>query len=196
MPKGSKTGGDGPGAKAKQQKAQALKEKEQKSKAKNEKAEDANWAQGANVRGERRLQTELEKEEEKKQRAAEKKALLAQEEAELSNLKAPKGKARKAQNAKKKKNDFGALDEFIAAEEKEKAKKASARNRVSDMPDLGENLNRKKAAEEKEGIHSATGLENAIAALEVATASKGEIDMHPEKRMKGAFSAFEEARME
>ena len=96
-----------------------------------------------------------------------------------------------------KKGDFSALDEYLAEEKKEKAKKEKTRNRTTDVQPLHKNLNRQKAAEESKGIFSATGVENAISALSLATKNDSDSpsDRNPEKRMKAAYMAFEERRL-
>lgn len=137
----------------------------------------------------------LEKEAEKKQKALEKKLLLAAEEAELDNMKKPKGKARKGQKAKKKKNDFSALDAYLEEEKKDKKKKDNSRNKISNMQDLTQNLNKKKAEDEAKGIHSGTGIDGALDALSLAQSSPDKLDRNPEKRMKAAYAEFEERRM-
>ncbi|CAL4095425.1 unnamed protein product, partial [Meganyctiphanes norvegica] len=78
-------------------------------------------------------------------------------------------------------------------EEQEKAA-AEESNKVQlethlDTP-LMENLNREEAE-----IVSGSGVDAALTALTMADSSPAAVDKHPEKRMAGAFRAFEEARM-
>lgn len=112
-------------------------------------------------------------------------------------MRAPKGKTRKGQRAKKKKgNDLSMLDDFLAQEKKEKVQKQKARNKVTDMQVLAKNSNKQKTLDEAKGIFSGTGVDNALSALKISTASDSKVaDRNPEKRMKGAYLAFEERRM-
>ena len=196
MGKSRDTSGGMRGAKAKAQKAAALEAKQQKAAKEKEKKLAAEWAEGSNTRANKKKEIEAEKDEAKRQRAAAKKALLAQENEELSKMKAPKGKARKAQKARKGKQDFSALNAYFEEEKKKQAKKASRKTRVGEMPKLSINKNRQKSEEESKAIYSATGIDNAVSALNLATGgSTSPTDRHPEKRAKAAYLAFEEQRL-
>lgn len=196
MGKLKKSGEDTRGAKAKAQKAAARKAKEESQNKLKAAKVDAEWKVGANSRSQAKEKANQEKQEEKLRRALEKKAQLEAEESELSRMKKPKGKARKAQKAKSKKNDFSALNAFLEEEEKEKAKKAASKSRITDMQPLTKNTNKEKALEEANGIYNATGIENALEALNVASLGDSPVDKHPEKRAKAAYLAFETRRMQ
>ena len=106
----------------------------------------------------------------------------------------PAGKARKAANAAKGKEDFSMLDAYLDSTKKkaDKAKPASASNVTKQVdPLLLPNLNRVLAAEAAEGHVDATGLDNALAALGVDEGKPGE--KGPSR--KAAYAAFEEEAM-
>ncbi len=59
------------------------------------------------------------------------------------------------------------------------------------------NVNKERAEGEAEGtLFEASGIDGALGVLSIASfASKDEEDLHPERRMKGAYIAFEEKEM-
>mmetsp|Transcript_13725 Transcript_13725/g.22387 ORF Transcript_13725/g.22387 Transcript_13725/m.22387 type:complete len:227 (+) Transcript_13725:310-990(+) len=188
-----KKGGDdggGPGQKAKAQKAASRMEKEALAKQKKEARVEANWKDGANEREERRRKEQEAKEAAKLAAKQAKLDALAADEAELRNMKPATSKARKA-SKKKKKNDMSMLDAFLEDENKAKAAKAKKSAGFSSAPKdlLKPNMNRANANAEKEGTISASGLDNALAALAV-----GEDDSKTPGR-KALFMAFEEREM-
>ena len=122
---------------------------------------------------------------------AAKKAAEEGDEVEISQMRQSR-KAKKAQKGKKKKNDFSMLDEYLKEESKAKAKK-NANSRVSEQVPLHQNLNRKRAEEEAQGVFSATGIDSALAAVDLSTKSGADaVDKHPERRMKAKFKEYEE----
>lgn len=101
-------------------------------------------------------------------------------------------KAKKAQKGKKKKNDLSMLDEYLKEESKSKAKKKQPSNVTEQLP-LQKNVNRQRAEEEAQGVFSATGIDNALAAVDLSSKSGNEaVDKHPERRMKAKFKEYEE----
>ena len=62
---------------------------------------------------------------------------------------------------------------------------------VLDLP-LNENPNHLLRDRKLEGHHDASGIDEAI---EVLSVSEKKVDIHPEKRMKAAYTAFEEREL-
>lgn len=151
---------------------------------------DLAWEDGANSRAKKKAQEAAERERRRLEQQALKKAAEAQDALETENLER-KGKTKKGggnrSKGKKKKNDLSMLDAYLNDEAKSKAKK-----RGTKQPDLlFENLNRKKAQEEAEGVFSGTGLDSALAAVELTASGQDKVDEHPERRMKARFKDFE-----
>jgi len=193
MPRGE----GGPGAKAKAQKLVAQHEKEDAAAKKKEARVAAQWEDGANQRAIARQKEQEAKEAAKEAAKAAKKAAEEADAADLSKMRAPAGKARKAASQKKKKNDMSLLDAYLADEKKTKAKKAAVKaaqqgiTTESDQNDLLKpNLNRERAAAAAEGHVEASGLDDALAALDVG----GKPNEKGPSR-KAAYMAFEEAAM-
>lgn len=117
--------------------------------------------------------------------------MLAEENLELSKMKAPKGKLRKAQLKNKHKvPDFGDLNankkkknNLFGAKKKKKKKKT-----ISEKP-LEPNLNRQKIEN-----GNATGIDAALNLMSL-TSFKSSEERHPERRAKAAFRSFEEREM-
>ena len=64
------------------------------------------------------------------------------------------------------------------------------------MEPLRANTNRQRAEEQVKGIFSGSGIESAIEAMTLATATGSkQTDRNPEKRMKAAYLGFEERRL-
>mmetsp|Transcript_7507 Transcript_7507/g.14855 ORF Transcript_7507/g.14855 Transcript_7507/m.14855 type:complete len:413 (+) Transcript_7507:204-1442(+) len=212
--KGGK-GGDadeprGPGAKAKAQKLAAQKAKEGEAAAKKEARVAANWEDGANAKADARRKAAEEKERAKLAAAQAKKEAEANDNVELSKMRAPVGKARKAAKAKKSKNDLSLLDAFLDGEKKDaKAKAAKKAAQAGEKPlpanvepqmELRPNLNRVRAEEAAQGHIEASGLDAALAAFEASSlqdsssgvGSAAAAVSHKGPNRKMLFSAFEE----
>ena len=103
--------------------------------------------------------------------------------------------AKKAEQARKK----AEKDAIIAAEEKEarvapKNTKAAAKKTASkglDLTQLDEDAPKEDAA-----ALNATGIDDALDALDITTGAGVKIDKHPERRFKAAFAAYEERRLD
>uniref|UniRef100_A0A7S3LGM5 Coiled-coil domain-containing protein n=1 Tax=Aplanochytrium stocchinoi TaxID=215587 RepID=A0A7S3LGM5_9STRA len=178
------------GQKAKLQKKEAMTKKQAKVEGQKKAKEDEHWQVGANSREEKRAADAAAKDAAKLAKKEAKSAALKAEEEELSKMRAPKGKARKAAKAKKSKNDLNLLDAFMAEEEKAKSKKTEKEKK--DDVFVVHNPNREKAVQQEKGIYNATGIDDAINALELSGAS----EQHPEKvNLKAAFKEYEEREM-
>ncbi|KAI6244759.1 hypothetical protein HI914_07212 [Erysiphe necator] len=101
--------------------------------------------------------------------------------------------AKKAEQARKK----AEKDALLAEEEKnaratpKNSKVAVKKSKGLDLRDLdGEDVRSKK-----EFTLNATGIDNALDALSLATGSAAKIDKHPERRFKAAYAIFEERRL-
>lgn len=191
---GAEGGGGGPGAKAKAQKAKAQAEKEKTNAHANEARKASQWSDGADARGNKKKQDQEQKDAEKAAQRQAKKDLEAREDAELTNMKPAAGKARKAAKAKskKKKNDLSAIDAFLGEEAKAaKTKAAKAKPAGEDM--LRPNRNREKGEAVAKGDVDASGVDNALAALDMQDAAATAGGKKPNR--KALHMAFEEAEM-
>lgn len=143
--------------------------------------EDAYWRDEDKhvMRKEQRKEEKEKRRLEQLERRKEAQRLLEEEDARLKGGKAPRGpsKLTRAQIE-------DTLRREPAARDVEPAEKARSHLEVP----LEENLNRRGA---DEGSVEARTIEDAIAALSVAE----EADRHPERRMRAAFTAFEEAQL-
>mmetsp|Transcript_1784 Transcript_1784/g.2535 ORF Transcript_1784/g.2535 Transcript_1784/m.2535 type:complete len:229 (+) Transcript_1784:132-818(+) len=189
MGKLKKGGEDTRGMKAKAQKKEAMAAKQAQAQERKNAEEDAKWQEGTNSRQAKKASEAAAKEAARLAKKEAKAAALAAEEAELGKMRAPKGKARKAAKSKKKKNDLSLLNEFLAEEEKGKKKQEKAKLKAQDP--LSHNPNRQRAEEEAAGIYNASGIENAINALEIANKT----EKPTEKSLKAAFMEYEEKMM-
>jgi len=149
---------------------------DEKKRVEKEETEDAAWEdndKGANKKAQRKKE-----EEDKRKGALERKRLaaelLAEEEAGLEvKAKTPQKKVTQAELSR------------MREEEKEKANSAKEEKEEP----IPENLNRVMT-----DVEVAESVEEAIEALSVAQAEE-EVDQHPEKRMKAAWTAFEQGRI-
>jgi len=163
----------GENSKAAAARARKLDAAKQNEEAQNQAIEDALWAESD--KHVQRKQQRKEDKMKKKQETVEKKAQLrALEEEEMSSL---KGISKVASNK------VTRADIATAQEQQEKGPNKS---RLVDLP-LEENVNRV----EVEGIE-ARNVDDAIAALSI---NPQELDRHPERRMKAAYQAFEDANL-
>ncbi|OXA59999.1 coiled-coil domain-containing protein 124 [Folsomia candida] len=174
-----KKGENSKAVEAKARKAEAAKQvKDKKEKA----AEDASWEDNDRnlARKQNRKAEEEKKRLEKLQRKNESKALEEQEKESIVVSKTPAvQKVTQAQIEAER-------------ERREAAARKSAKNNASipKVAPLVENLNRSTAVEE------ATTVDEALKMLTVSDDADGDgIDRHPERRVKAAYNAFEEARL-
>lgn len=183
--------------------------------------EDANWKKGSNVKGEARANAAAEKADEQARKRAEKAALLAAEEADMSGK--PKVKLTNLKKkGGKKKNDLSLLEDALVgnADKKAKADKRAARLR-KDAEELRRKEKEQKKKDEMKSLDplmantnamignsignegrlnesldptaiEASGIDSALANMKL---SSGVVDDHPEKRMKALHKAFEEKMM-
>eukprot|EP00270_Netrium_digitus_P021791 TRINITY_DN954_c0_g2_i1.p1 TRINITY_DN954_c0_g2~~TRINITY_DN954_c0_g2_i1.p1 ORF type:complete len:240 (+),score=96.19 TRINITY_DN954_c0_g2_i1:92-811(+) len=196
------------GVNSKAEEAKARKESaaaEKKEKEKKEK-EDAQWRdEGATSKAAKKREEDERKKAEAAAKRAEAKKLAEQEEREMEKV-AKKGvvkgdklsatsssskiTAAKLQEIREKEQK--ALQERMAMEQKKK-------ERVVGADEYGRSL---EVANENrmESLVDAHSLDEAISQLHLSsgtgeTSSKQPVDMHPEKRLKAAYKAFEEAQL-
>lgn len=100
---------------------------------------------------------------------------------------------KKAEAARKKKERDAQLAEEEASQPSKpkgaNAKSAQKKSRGLDLGQLDAPTNEKGAS------ISATGIDNALDALSLASKDTSKIDRHPERRFKAAYAAFEERRL-
>ncbi|KXG46385.1 Protein of unknown function DUF1014 [Penicillium griseofulvum] len=133
-------------------------------------------------------------------KAAEDQKKAAEEEKEWkkgskSNAKKEDAESKKAEAARKK----AERDALLAAEEASQPAKAKGANAKTAQKktrglDLSQ-LDDAPAGSKKESALSATGIDNALDALSLASKDTSKIDRHPERRFKAAYAAFEERRL-
>ncbi|KAI9672086.1 MAG: hypothetical protein M1831_001899 [Alyxoria varia] len=147
-------------------KAEAAAQKQAAEDAKKGKVEEEQWSKGAKTNAKKDAAAEKAAEAERKK--AEKAALLAAEEAAQPSK--PKASSQ-SKGAQKKSKGTLDLSQLEGGEDPEKKKGASL---------------------------SATGIDNALDALSLtnSTGKNDKIEMHPERRFKAAYAAFEERRLE
>ena len=195
-------------------------EKSKKAEEEDQRREAASWNEGTKDSSKAAL--DAAKEEEKRRKAAEKAAILAEEEANNSGIKkaagsklkkkgkddfdllnaalanAPKTKAQKEAEAKKKLDDEKKLKELEARERKESQKKAAedeirknaAKGIIMNHTDeLMVHINNHL---DEEDFDDATGLDAALGLMSMG--STGSAD-RPEKRMKAAYNAYYEYQL-
>ena len=197
-------------------------EKSKKEQEEDERRESASWNVGSKDSSKAAL--DAAKEEEKRRKAAEKATILAEEEANNAGIKkaagsklkkkgkddfdllnaalanAPKTKAQKEAEAKKKLDEEKKKIELEAREKKEAQKKAAqdeirkneAKGIVMNHTDellvpINNHLN-------EEDFDDATGLDAALDLISMGSGSGGSSD-HPEKRMKAAYNAYYEYQL-
>ena len=83
------------------------------------------------------------------------------------------------------------IQELQEKESKERQKLESCTGGAEALP-LNENPNHLLRERKLEGHHDASGIDEAIDVLSV---SEKKVDIHPEKRMKAAYTAFEEREL-
>lgn len=170
MPKKFGTNTKSAEARARREEAkQAEKEKKQRE------AEDALWKEDDKhiLRKQHRKE---EKEKKKQEQLNRKAALKAAYEEEMSSLKGTKQSAQKLTRA-----------EIAAQLEKLKAEEAAEKELLHDEKPLEENVNRLTFEGDE-----ARNIEEAISILSI---KDSKVDQHPERRMKAAFQAFENANL-
>ena len=198
-----------PKMKAADKEAQAEEARNAKALAQKEKEDAASWAVGA--KSSSKAKEAEDKDAEKRQKAAEKAALLAAEEAELGNI------VRTVKTKKVGKDDFDILNASLAkqpktkaqkdaeakkaADEERKKKEAEARELKEAKRKADEEYARKAAAKGvilnhtddlfvpinnhlEEDELEATGLDAAVDALTDAVKGQATVSDHPEKRRK------------
>ncbi|XP_073449325.1 coiled-coil domain-containing protein 124 [Aquarana catesbeiana] len=142
--------------------------------------EDAYWQDDDKhvVRKEQRKDEKEKRRLEMLERKKESQRLLDEEDARL--------KSKQAKSAPPAKVTRSQIEETLKKEEAEKGTVEKPKTHL-DMP-LEENINRRVL---EEGEVEARSVEDAIAALSVGK----ELDRHPERRMKAAFTAYEEENL-
>lgn len=197
--------------------------------AQQEAAEAASWNEGA--RDSKKLNSKADNEAEKLRKAKEKKDLEAADGAMLSGIvskksntkkkkgddfdlltkaleAAPKTKAQKEAEVKKKADD-AAKAARIAAEETARLAKIAAAQKAQDeierlarkgmvsnhTDDLFMHSRHQNKLEEDDDVIDATGLESALSGLSGISSTGGAGDPHPERRMKALFNAYSEREL-
>jgi len=107
-----------------------------------------------------------------------------------SNSKAEAAAAKAAEAARKKAEKEALLKEEEASLPKAKTGNAKTAQKKTKGIDSALDTFIKPSA------LNATGIENALDALDVAADSKDKVDRHPERRFKAAYTVYEERRME
>jgi len=172
--------------------------KQAKKAAETEAEENAKWTdEGSTAKEKRAAEKEARRLEElaKKQKKAD---LVKKEEADGS---------KKAKPAKLTREKILSLQEKAATEaDKQREAEEMKRSNVVPQPELTDNENQKAreqhatdVAHFKGGVVVASGVDDALSKLSASTINKaddgsgGSPDKHPEKRLKAAFAAYEEA---
>lgn len=185
--------------KAKAQKKQAIAEKQAAADKLKREAEDRDWQKGSNQRRQQKEKAALEKQNAREQNRAAKEEARRQDEEMISKMRKPRGKARKAEKAKKKKalNGMGVFAlqlKHDAAKKKSEKSQAAAAAATKNMRSV-DMLEVRNTNKEEELNLEASGIDGALSVLDLATKTAASDDRHPEKRIKAAFKAFEEAQM-
>ncbi|EED22267.1 DUF1014 domain protein [Talaromyces stipitatus ATCC 10500] len=111
------------------------------------------------------------------------------------NAKKEAAEAKKAEAARKKaERDAMLAEEEASQPSKAKgagAKTAQKKSRGLDLSQLDDNL----PSSRKAATLNASGIENALDALELTESGNAKIDRHPERRFKAAYAAFEARRL-
>ncbi|CAG7918869.1 unnamed protein product [Penicillium olsonii] len=111
-----------------------------------------------------------------------------------SNAKKEDAESKKADAARKKAERDALLAEEEASQPSKakgaNAKSAQKKTRGLDLSQLDGDAPAKKGSS-----LSATGIDNALDALSLASKDTSKIDRHPERRFKAAYAAFEERRL-
>ncbi|CAG8097638.1 unnamed protein product [Penicillium olsonii] len=111
-----------------------------------------------------------------------------------SNAKKEDAEAKKADAARKKAERDALLAEEEASQPSKakgaNAKSAQKKTRGLDLSQLDGDAPAKKGSS-----LNATGIDNALDALSLASKDTSKIDRHPERRFKAAYAAFEERRL-
>eukprot|EP00127_Corallochytrium_limacisporum_P000023 Clim_evm2s2 gene=Clim_evmTU2s2 len=169
--------------------------------AKSKAQEDAKWriTDEKELQARQRVADKERKAEEKRLRDQEKKDLAAAEDAEMSKISKSGGMrnaAKRGQAAKKNKVNQASIMAFLNdnLDHKKKTKSKSDPTVVAEEDHAAAimekgNVNKQLADFEAEGGVLATGVDQAIGAL---GGSMEGLDLHPEKRMKAAYKAYEE----
>jgi hypothetical protein len=178
-----------------------------------EKEAESSWSQGANLKGQKKSETEANKADEAARKRQEKAALLAEEEESNSTVKTKKTPTL-SNKGKKKKNDMSLLEDALvgAADKKVKSKRASERLKKEKIAEQARNKEPEKPLDpllantqnmiggteddlvgraankalDEEG--AAAGIDGALDVLNIGKSAAGE----PSK--KALFKAFEERK--
>ncbi|KAF2812417.1 DUF1014-domain-containing protein [Mytilinidion resinicola] len=107
-----------------------------------------------------------------------------------SNSKAEAAAAKAAEAARKKAEKDALLKEEEASLPKAKTGNAKTAQKKS------KGIDSALGSFDKPSSLNATGIENALDALDIAADANDKVDRHPERRFKAAYTVFEERRME
>ncbi|KAJ4989468.1 hypothetical protein SVAN01_05003 [Stagonosporopsis vannaccii] len=110
-----------------------------------------------------------------------------------SNAKADAA-AEKAAEAARKKAEKAALLAEEEASMPSKPKGAGAKK--AEKKPSGRGIDSALGSFDKPSALNATGIDNALDALDITSDNKDKLDRHPERRFKAAYAAFEERRLE
>jgi uncharacterized protein YpmB len=207
-------GANAKAAAASDKKSGAQQVKDAKDAAEREKEVEKDWSKGANLKGQRKSETEANKADEAARKRQEKAALLAEEEEANLTVKTKKTPTL-PKKGKKKKNDISLLEDALvgAADKKVKSKRASerlkeekraeqARKKEPEKPldpllantqnmiaGTEDDLVGRAANKALDGEGAAAGIDGALDVLNIGKSPAGE----PSK--KALFKAFEERKM-
>ena len=149
-------------------------------------AEDADWAEGGK-KANKKKEAEAERKAAKAERKAEAEELAQQEEADMSK---PKKKDDKKPKMTRAEIAAKAMEKMAAAEKAEKKKKKAIEDSGGNdyIGELTENTNK------ADGI-SGSGVDDAMAALDLASRGGGSSSAGGKVNLKAAYAAFEEREM-
>lgn len=102
--------------------------------------------------------------------------------------------AEKAAEAARKKAEKAALLAEEEASQPSKPKGAGAKK--AEKKPSGRGIDSALGSFDKPSALNATGIDNALDALDITSDSKDKLDRHPERRFKAAYAAYEERRLD
>ncbi|PQE20110.1 DUF1014 domain protein [Rutstroemia sp. NJR-2017a BBW] len=111
-----------------------------------------------------------------------------------SNAKADAAAAKKAEADRKKAEKEALLREEEAALPSG-PKKSKQAVKKSEKPSRGLDLSQLDDSPSTPSALNATGIDNALDALDITSGAQEKLDRHPERRFKAAYAAFEERRL-
>lgn len=111
-----------------------------------------------------------------------------------TNFRCSDAAAEKAAEAARKKAEKAALLAEEEASMPSKPKGAGAKK--AEKKPAGRGIDSALGSFDKPSALNATGIDNALDALDITSDNKDKLDRHPERRFKAAYAAFEERRLD